>query len=70
MSSLEALAALGAEDLELLNESVNEDWNCSIPITSPARSRISRLAIGDLCSQVNNSRNFDLYSVIFHIYPI
>lgn len=33
--SPETLAALGAEDLRVLNESVNEGWNNSIPVTSP-----------------------------------
>ena len=33
--SPEALAALGAEDLDDLTESVNEGWNCSVSITSP-----------------------------------
>lgn len=31
--SPEALAALGAEDLDILIESVNEGWNCSVPVT-------------------------------------
>lgn len=29
-----ALAAFGAEDLDILTEIVNEGWNCSVPITS------------------------------------
>ena len=31
--SPEALAALGAEDFDILTETVNEGWNCSVPIT-------------------------------------
>ena len=31
--SPEALALFGAEDLDILTESVNEGWNCSVPIT-------------------------------------
>jgi hypothetical protein len=33
--SAEVLAVRGAEHLECLTESVNEGWNCSIPLTKP-----------------------------------